>query len=106
MIPYKIHQIKDIENTIYAFRRYDPNIFSYEDYRCVYEGTIERADRTNPEICEELYFMFNMQHPEGFRGHSLSMSDVVELLINGQSIFYYCDMCGFQRLPNPAQKNS
>lgn len=99
MIPYKIHQIKNIETTVYAFRRYNPNIFSHNDYECVYEGFIEKTDKTNSELCEDLYYIFNMQHPKDFKGHSLSMSDVIELTINGHSIFYYCDMCGFTRIP-------
>ena len=101
---YRIHQIKDIGNTIYAFRRYNPNAFDYADYKCVYEGEIECEDRTLPEICEVIYYIFNMRHPDDFRGHSLSMSDIIELTVNDKSIYYYCDICGFQRLPQPAQK--
>ena len=102
---YRLYQIKDIENVTYAFRQYNPNIFKYSDYECVYEGEIECEDRTNPEICEELYYLFNMRHPKGFEGRSMSMSDVIELTINKRPLFYYCNICGFQRLPQPAQKN-
>ena len=32
MITYRIHQIKDIANTDYAFRGYNPEKFSFLDY--------------------------------------------------------------------------
>lgn len=99
---YKIHQIKDIENTIYAFRRYNPNCFNYSDYECVYEGEFNSEDRTNYEVCEALFYTLNVHIPKDYRGRSLSMSDVVELKVNGKSIFYYCDFCGFLRLPPQA----
>ena len=97
---FRIYQIKDIANTSYAFRGYDPNKFSCADYECVYEDAIVvAADKTQLEICEDLFYIFNMQRPHDFTGHSLSMSDVIELINQGRSKFYYCDMCGFQRLP-------
>ena len=32
MITFKIHQIKDIENTDYAFRSFNHNKFNFADY--------------------------------------------------------------------------
>lgn len=101
---FKIHQIKDIANTDYAFRGYNPNLFNFtQDYECRYEGDLEVEDKTNAEVCEEVFYLFNMRRPEGFTGHSLSISDVVELEINDHPLYYYCNTFGFQRLPQPAQ---
>ena len=100
MITFKIHQIKDIENTDYAFRGYDPKKFNFKDYEERYEMEFESFDeKTNLEICEVIFHIFNMRRPEDFKGHSLSMSDVVELNRNGRKNFYYCDMTGFVRVP-------
>ena len=99
MITFKIHQIKDIENTDYAFRGYDPKKFNFKDYEERYEMEFESIDdKTNLEICEVIFYIFNMRTPKDFKGHSLSMSDVIEIKSRGRSYFYYCDMCGFVRV--------
>lgn len=37
-----------------------------------------------------------MDHPVGFKGHSLSISDVVELYDDSGSAFHYVDRMGFK----------
>ena len=44
-----------------------------------------------------VYYQFNTEHPPGYRGRSLSMSDIVEI-VDSQVYtpgFYYCDRYGF-----------
>jgi hypothetical protein len=98
MITYKIHQIKDIENTDYAFRGWDPKKFSFSDYECRYEGEFTDDTKTATEICEVIFYLFNMRRPEDFKGHSLSMSDVIEINTDITTNFYYCDTCGWVRI--------
>lgn len=99
MITFKIHQIKDIENTDYAFRSFNPDKFNFKDYEERYEMEFESFDeKPNLEICEVIFHIFNMRRPADFTGHSLSMSDVIELNRHGRKQFYYCDMCGFTRI--------
>lgn len=98
MITYKIHQIKDIENTDYAFRGWDPKKFNFDDYECRYEGEFTDDTKTATEICEVIFYLFNMRRPEDFKGHSLSMSDVIEIDTGISQRLYYCDMCGWQRI--------
>lgn len=98
MITYKIHQIKDIENTDYAFRGWDPKKFNFDDYECRYEGEFTDDTKTAIEICEVIFYLFNMRRPEDFKGHSLSMSDVIEIDTGISQRLYYCDMCGWQRI--------
>ena len=43
------------------------------DYQTVYDGEVETNN------LEALYTKFNIDHPSGYAGHSLSMSDVLEL---------------------------
>ena len=45
-----------------------------EDYKLVWEGLF--ASDTDLDY---IYTVFNTKHPAGFKGHSLSMSDVVEV---------------------------
>ena len=99
MITYKIHQIKDIANTDYAFRDYDPKKFNLKDYKKVYESAPFDTDKIfDTELCEEIFTIFNTCIPEGFKGHSLSVSDIVEINVDGSSRFYYCNSLGWQRI--------
>ena len=54
---------------------------------------------SNAEALEELYLTFNLKHPADFRGHSLSVSDVVVLNREGQVRAFYVDRIGFKELP-------
>ena len=91
---YKIKQIKDIKNCDYAVEWWDwaKDKFNLDDYEVVYEGEIEGV--SPQQVLEELFEIFNIRHPEDFRGHSLSVSDVVEL--DGKN--YYCDSIGWKEL--------
>jgi hypothetical protein len=41
-----------------------------------------------------------MNRPEDFRGHSLSVSDIVALKVDGVVSSHYVDSIGFQELPD------
>lgn len=71
----------------------DTNIYC-EIYDRVYSGEI------TGETLEDVYCTFNFEHPAGFNGHSLSVSDVVEI-VESDSIepgFYFCDSIGFKQI--------
>ena len=53
--------------------------------------------RTNLDM---IYQRFNVDHPADFKGHSLSVSDIVALKQNGVVSCYYVDSIGFRELPN------
>lgn len=59
---------------------------SFKDYKLVYECT--RNDIYSADDCFE---EFNLAKPEDFRGHSLSVSDIIE--IDNQRL--YCDSVGW-----------
>lgn len=62
------------------------------NYKTVYDGEVDTNE------LEELYTKFNIDHPLGYEGHSLSISDVLELYDESGSIFYYCDTFGFKEI--------
>lgn len=71
-------------------------------YDLVYSGALSpalAANRTPEAILEGLYTRFNLNRPDDFRGHSLSVSDVIALNLNGQMECYYTDSFGFYKLP-------
>lgn len=60
-----------------------------EIYRSVYCGEL------NIQTPEEAFAVFNITHPAGFRGRSMSVSDVVEFSsASTSSTFYFCDVIG------------
>ncbi len=68
-----------------------------DDYELVYEGAIGEF-RGNATL-EALYTQFNTDHPEDFRGHSLSVSDVIVIHTDGKDTAYFCDSFGFTEMP-------
>lgn len=63
-----------------------------ENYRIAYNGQLGTNE------LEAIYTRCNVSHPPGYEGHSLSMSDVVELYDESGSEFYYCDRFGFKQI--------
>lgn len=51
------------------------------------------------EVLESIYEKFNLYHPADYRGHSLSVSDVVVLHENGHTSAHICDSFGFVEVP-------
>ena len=96
MVTYKILQIKDIQNTGYAFRPFNKDTFNIEDYELRFTG--EAQDYSDAELCDAIYHFFNCERPENFKGHSLSMSDLIQLESNGKTRIYYCDLVGWVQI--------
>lgn len=63
------------------------------DYRYVYGGRF-----SGQETLESLFEKFNLNHPENYGGHSLSISDVVVIQRNKHAEAYYVDSIGYIRM--------
>lgn len=69
-----------------------------ENYNMVFDGELDTNN------LEEIYTKFNVNQPIGFSGHSLSMSDIVELYdtntngVDMSSEFHYVDHFGFKEI--------
>ena len=68
-----------------------------EHYTAVYMEPLPGYRK--PNLLERLYEKFNIGIPEDFRGHSMSVSDVVAVKENGKFTCYYCDNVGFVEIP-------
>lgn len=76
----------------YAYRSLDSIDYVHREYYDkVYEGDIETDKTDEYEILEEIFTLLNINHPADYNGHSLSVSDIVNL--NGKD--YYCDSYGW-----------
>ena len=93
---YKILQLnKDHKDQLFMAYRHNGDKVRKSWYNEVYSGEIEDKGNIFATL-ERLFYIFNMEHPSDFRGHSLSVSDVVYL--DGK--YYYCDSLGFKELTN------
>lgn len=99
---YAIYQLKeDDADTVrnYRFRSYD-NIqadgltVDMSRYNLVYSAPLD-ADTT----LEDIFRIYNTAHPADFKGHSLSVSDVVVMQRGDQKTAHYCDSIGFRDVP-------
>ena len=68
-----------------------------DDYELVYEGEVVEF-RGNATL-EALFAQFNTNHPADFTGHSLSVSDVIVISVDGNDTAYFCDSFGFTEMP-------
>ena len=76
-----------------------------ENYNLVYVGELSELSKdfirlqTQGDKLEALYEKFNIDHPADYKGHSLSVSDIVVLHENGENSAHFVDSFGFTRLP-------
>ncbi|WP_283610529.1 YodL domain-containing protein [Faecalispora anaeroviscerum] len=69
-------------------------------YEVIFDGSLPTNN------LDAIYEICNINHPDGYRGHSLSMSDVVELYDENGSEFHYVDRFGFKEIGFEAQEQS
>lgn len=70
-----------------------------ENYELVYTAPLADFSGDKDHALNKLYEQFNINHPADFRGHSLSVSDIVALKIDGTVSSHYVDSFGFKELP-------
>lgn len=64
------------------------------NYNLAYNAPIEPKTSL-----ENIFFLLNTKLPEDFKGHSLSVSDIIVLHKDGQDKAYYVDSVGFKEVP-------
>ena len=104
---FSIYQIKGGDETRdFRFEPYDRlqaagNVIDKANYELVYS-----AELTPGTSLEDIYTRFNIDHPKDFKGHSLSVSDVVVLHQNGQDAAHYVDSFGYKEVPEFLQEQT
>ena len=102
---FSIYQIKGGDETRdFRFEPYDRlqaagNVVDRANYELVYTAPL--APETS---LEDIYTRFNIDHPKDFKGHSLSVSDVVVLHQNGQDAAHFVDSVGCRQVPEFLQE--
>lgn len=102
---YAIYQLKN-DDTVAELRFMNSDHLKvkgvepqYENYELVYTGALTQ-DGSQIEKLEDLYRIFNIEHPQDFTGHSLSISDIVALKQAGVVSYHYVDSVGYKELTN------
>ena len=104
---FSIYQLKQGDETRdFRFEPYDRlqaagNVVDEANYELVYS-----AELTPGTSLEDIYTRFNIDHPKDFKGHSLSVSDVVVLHQNGQDAAHYVDSFGYKEVPEFLQEQT
>ena len=102
---YSIYQLKHGDETRdLRFEPYDRlqvtgNVVDKANYELIYS-----AELTPGTSLEDIYTRFNIDHSKDFKGHSLSVSDVVVLHQDGQDTAHYVDSFGYKSVPEFLQE--
>ena len=104
---YAIYQLRDTDATDQLhFISFDElakqgQTADRSNYELVHTGPLLQGGgiKETPERLNDLFFRFNHNHPEGFVGHSLSISDVIAVRNSGELSCFYVDRWGFEKLP-------
>lgn len=79
------------DSTLKQAGRVDPSI-----YKTVFDGDVDCND------LEDVFNLLNTDLPPAYQGHSLSVSDVVEVVKDSEGVttpgFYFCDNIGYRSL--------
>ena len=103
---FSIYQIKSGDETRdYRFEPFDRlqatgRSVDRANYDLVYTAPLD-----SKTTLEDIYRTFNIDHPADFKGHSLSVSDVVVLHQGGKDTAHYCESFGFQQVPEFLREN-
>ena len=94
---YAIYQIK--ANVLYSFMNWETankHGWSFNPYGLVWADKEEARD--DYDLLDYLFEKFNIAHPDHFRGHSMSVSDIVKIedMETNEIKYYYCDSFGWK----------
>ena len=97
---FGIYQLKDGDGMRdYHFEPYDRLQTAGLSVETANYDLIYTAELTPGTSLEDIYTRFNIDRPEDFKGHSLSVSDIVVLHQNGENTAHYVDSIGYREVP-------
>lgn len=77
---------------------------SHDNYGAVYSGSLPPGTDSRDTL-DNIYTRFNIDRPQDFTGHSLSVSDIIVLRQQGRVSCHYVDSWGFKELPQFLPEN-
>ena len=98
---YAIYQLKDDEKLRdYHFTNSEHlkkhgMYIDRENYDRVYRGRLQES-----ETLDDIYKRFNVDHPQDFYGHSLSVGDIISIKKDGAITTHFVDSFGYTEVPD------
>lgn len=95
----------DMKFSIYQLNEKAPRMFRFNEYEKIQSSIsiaelpydkVYDAELTEDMSLEDIFRIFNIDHPDDFKGHSLSVSDIVVLEQSGKKTAYYVEPIGFR----------
>lgn len=103
---YQINSGRDTKNALFlGYERLEKFTGSSEVDSSIYDKVYD--NNVDCRTLEGVYTMFNTNRPPEFTGHSLSVSDVVEVAESIDDVekgFYFCDSIGFKKIDFEPEK--
>lgn len=102
---FAIYQLKDGEELRdYRFEGLDwlksrELSVDHANYNFIYTEPFTQPATTQERLME-IWERFNLDHPADFKGHSLSVSDIVAMKQDGVVTYHYCDSFEYRELPH------
>ena len=104
---FSIYQLKDGDGMRdYHFEPYDRLRAAGLSVEAANYNLVYTDELTPGASLEDIYTRFNIDHPKDFKGHSLSVSDIVVLHQNGQDTAHYVDSFGYKEVPEFLQEQT
>ena len=104
---FTIYQLKDGDGMRdYHFEPYDRLQAAGLSVEAANYNLIYTAELTPGTSLEDIFTRFNIDHPADFKGHSLSVSDIVVLHQNGENTAHYVDSFGYKEVPEFIQEQT
>ncbi len=96
---YHNKRFENYKHTIREYNKIDLNDYDIKgifDTKDFYE-----TNKKTSRLLEDIYEIWNTtRHPDGFTGHSLSVSDIIAIYKENKVKFHFCDSIGFRELEN------
>lgn len=99
-----IYQLRDSENLrdyyFSSFNELEQHHLTVDrqHYEPIYAMTIPGTEDKNENMLDDAFYHFNIHRPDDFRGHSVSVSDIIAVKVNGEVSCHYVDAFGFKKL--------
>ena len=100
MVKYSVYQLVNCDKLFmdYEFTKKHFGEPKLSEYKNVYYGKVDVKEIKGNEIynvLDDIFSLHNLKHVEGYKGHSLSVSDIIYIDNFG---FYFVDDIGFVKL--------
>lgn len=94
-IPFPTNKEEEKIYHRYAFAHLDwIDKVHFKYYKETYSGDIDTQNTKTYQILDDIFRELNLNHPADYKGHSLSVSDII--LIDGH--YYYCDAYSWEEI--------